>query len=122
MSVYVVIGGVNGIGKATADTLRAENNEVIVIDREPGGDIIADISIPGQRAAAVEQVFARCPDGIDGLAIFTGIVSPVPDNRAVISVNYYGSVFFAEALFPLLKKKHGSCVLTASASLTWSRP
>ena len=42
--IAVVTGGAHGIGKAIADSFRAEGAEVEVIDMAPGGHYIGDIS------------------------------------------------------------------------------
>ena len=118
MSIYVVTGGVNGIGKATADLIRSRGHEVCVIDNE-GGDIVADLRKPDDRENAVAEVIRRYPDGIDGLACIAGISFPRPNNSSILAVNYFGAVAIAEGLYGLLKKKRGACVMTASASVTW---
>ena len=118
MGTYVITGGVNGIGKATADLLRRRGQTVCVIDNE-GGDVVADLGKPDGRAYVAERIHQLFPEGIDGLACIAGISFPKPDNSSILSVNYFGTVAVAEGLFDLLKKKKGSCVLTASASVTW---
>lgn len=118
MSIYVVTGGVNGIGRATADLLRARGHEVCVIDNE-GGDIVADLRTREGREETVAETVRRYPDGIDGLACIAGISFPRPNNSSILAVNYFGAVAVAEGLYGLLKKKKGACVMTASASVTW---
>ena len=118
MSIYVVTGGANGIGKATADLLRQRGNEVCVVDNE-GGDVIADLGKDTGRREAVSLIRQRYPEGIDGLACIAGISFPKPDNGSILSVNYFGAVAMAEGLFELLKQRSGACVMTASASVTW---
>ena len=121
MADYIVTGGVNGIGKAAVDLLRANGDRVLVIDNE-GGDICADLSGKEGRQEAISKVYSSCPDGIDGLACIAGISSPKPNNSSILSTNYYGAVEVAEGLFPLLEKRKGSCVMITSASITWSAP
>jgi NAD(P)-dependent dehydrogenase (short-subunit alcohol dehydrogenase family) len=53
----VVTGGGSGIGRATAQRLRAAGNDVIVWDIE-GGDIVCDISDPASVSAAIEETIA----------------------------------------------------------------
>ena len=118
MSIYVVTGGVNGIGKATADLLRSRGHDCCVIDNE-GGDIVADLRFPEGREAAVAETVRCYPNGIDGLACIAGIWAPRPNNSSVLAVNYFGAIAVAEGLYGLLKKKKGACVMTASASVTW---
>lgn len=92
---------------------------MLSIDRE-GGDIKADLSMADERMRAVDEILLRCPDGIDGLACIAGISNPNGRNSSVVAVNYYGSIRLAEMLLPSLKRRHGACVMTTSASIAWS--
>ena len=120
MGVYIVTGGANGIGRATADVLRHQGHRVISVDVE-GGDITADLGTKEGRRRAIQKAYELCPEGIDGLACIAGIAFPIPANSTVLSVNYFGTVEIAEGLFELLRKKGGSCVVTTSGSLTWEK-
>ncbi len=120
MGVFIVVGGANGIGKATVEVLRQQGHRVINADRE-GGDIVADIKYDAGRRLVIDRVHEMFPDGIDGLACIAGIVMREPDRASVLSVNYFGTIAVAEGLFDLLQKKSGSCVVTASGSLTWDK-
>lgn len=120
MGVYVITGGKNGIGKATVDVLLTQGHTVYSIDYE-GGDITADLSKPVERQRAIDEIHRLCPDGIDGLACIAGIAAPKGRNSSVIAVNYYGTVKIAEGLFPLLLKKNGTCIITTSGSISWSK-
>jgi NAD(P)-dependent dehydrogenase (short-subunit alcohol dehydrogenase family) len=117
MGTYVITGGVNGIGKATADLLRRRGQTVCV--RTMRRRCSGDLGKTDGRAYVAERIHQLFPEGIDGLACIAGISFPKPDNSSILSVNYFGTVAVAEGLFDLLKKKKGSCVLTASASVTW---
>ena len=75
MGTYVITGGMNGIGKSTADILRKLGHNVYVIDYE-GGEIQTDLGSRKGRTYAVDRVFELCPDGIDGLATIAGISAP----------------------------------------------
>ena len=98
MGVYVITGGSTGIGAATRQLLLDEGHEVFNIDYK-GGDFQADLSQEEGVSAAIQEVFDRYPEGIDGLVIYAGIE-------------------LADGLRPLLKKKRGSCVMTSSNSIT----
>lgn len=121
MGIYVVTGGRNGIGRSVVETLQSGGNTVYSIDYE-GGDVVADLSIPEARQEAIRRIYALCPDGIDGLACIAGIAGPKGGkNSPCIGVNYYSSIRMAEGLFPLLEKRRGACVMTASGSIAWGR-
>ncbi len=118
MGDIVLTGGVNGIGKAVTELLRAQGQTVCVIDVE-GGDIVADLGTKEGRAYAVAAVKERFPDGIDGLCCVAGIFAPPSENGRVLSVNYFGTIEICDGLFGLLKMRHGNCVVTTSGSLLW---
>lgn len=45
-------------------------------------------------------------------------VGPTAPPQTIFALNFFASVRIAEALRPLLKKKHGNCVITSSNSIT----
>ncbi|MCC8086265.1 MAG: SDR family NAD(P)-dependent oxidoreductase, partial [Clostridium sp.] len=116
MSTYVITGGTTGIGAATRKLLLSQGHEVFNIDFK-GGDHLADLSSPEGRQSAVDEVFRRYPDGIDVLICNAG-VGPTAPPQTIFALNFFASVRIAEALRPLLKKKHGNCVITSSNSVT----
>ena len=68
MAIYVITGGTTGIGAAARQMLQAEGHEVFNIDYK-GGDFLADLSTKQGRQDAIDAVFQRYPDGIDGSAM-----------------------------------------------------
>ena len=116
MSIYVITGGTTGIGAATRSLLLESGHEVFNIDYK-GGDFQADLSDPAGVSSAIEAVFSRYPDGIDGLISNAG-VGPTATPEKIFALNFYAGIEIAEGLRPLLKKKKGSCVMTSSNSIT----
>jgi NAD(P)-dependent dehydrogenase (short-subunit alcohol dehydrogenase family) len=116
---YIVTGAASGIGAATADRLRQDGHRVIGIDLA-GADIEVDLSSAAGRAAAVSQVGALAPEGIDGLVPCAGIAGYTgTDPALLISVNYFGAISLVTGLRPLLAKSgSASVVLIASNSVT----
>ena len=116
VSIYVITGGTTGIGAATRSLLLESGHEVFNIDYK-GGDFQADLSDPAGVSSAIEAVFSRYPDGIDGLISNAG-VGPTATPEKIFALNFYAGIEIAEGLRPLLKKKKGSCVMTSSNSIT----
>lgn len=116
MGIYVITGGTTGIGAQVRRMLVEEGHEVFNLDFK-GGDYLADLSKPEGRKGAIEAVFAKYPDGIDGLICNAG-VGPVFPVTTIFSLNFFASTQIAEGLRPLLKKKGGCCVVTSSNSIT----
>ncbi len=116
MSIYVMTGGTTGIGAAAREMLQGGGHEVFNIDYK-GGDFQADLSTQEGVDAAVQAVWDRYPDGIDGLISNAG-VGPTATPEKIFALNFYAGIELAEGLRPLLKKKRGCCVMTSSNSIT----
>jgi meso-butanediol dehydrogenase / (S,S)-butanediol dehydrogenase / diacetyl reductase len=139
----LVVGGANGIGRATAERLAREGAAVAVADLEaeaaeavaaalPGAGhraIPVDVLDPDSVAAAVER--AAAPTGaIDVLAHVAGGDVPhgafetIPDElwRSMLDLNLLGPVRTARAALPLLRRSAFGAsitiVSTVNASLT----
>lgn len=116
MGIYVITGGTTGIGAATRQLLLDWGHEVFNIDYK-GGDFEVDLSNQEGIDAAINAVYQRYPDGIDGLVSNAG-VGPTAPPETIFALNFYAGIEIAEGLRPLLKKRRGSCVLTSSNSIT----
>ncbi len=115
MGIYAITGCATGIGAATRAGLEAEGHTIIGIDLKDA-EIIADLSTPGGRSAAIESVKERAPDGLDGLIACAGVGPQFEPLTATVSINYYGTVELLEALKDLVAAKRGVIALIASNS------
>mgnify|MGYP001814317896 FL=1 len=115
MAVYAMTGGATGIGAALREGLVAAGHQVISVDIKQG-DIIADLSTPEGRQAAIDGVRALAPDGLDGFIPCAGL-PPVANPLSLIpKVNYFAVVATVEGLRDLIAKKRGSVLLVGSNS------
>ncbi|MBP6724668.1 MAG: SDR family oxidoreductase, partial [Halioglobus sp.] len=110
-----------GIGASLAGLLRDQNHRVINVDLRDA-DVIADLSTPEGRRAAVAGVRERAPEGLDGLVPLAGVPGGGPPGTLITSVNYFGTVEFVEGLRDLVAKKQGVIVLLCSNSAPMSSP
>ncbi|MGN0968810.1 MAG: SDR family oxidoreductase [Oscillospiraceae bacterium] len=117
MGIYAITGGSSGIGACTADILRQKGHQVINIDLK-GGDITANLAKKDDRTAAVRQLHEMCPDGLDGMICNAGVMGDNASIPLIISVNYFGAVDIATGVFDLLQKRHGSCVVLSSNTVS----
>ncbi len=120
---YVVSGAASGIGAATTALLRSRGHRVVTVDLARA-DVVADLSTPAGRAAAVAGVQDRTSvvHGIvpaAGIAGLTGV-----DPARVVSVNYFGALGLVRGLRRELAAAGGdggpgaAVVLLASNSIT----
>ncbi|MGI9285491.1 MAG: SDR family NAD(P)-dependent oxidoreductase, partial [Pseudomonadales bacterium] len=121
MGTYALTGGASGIGAALAKQLREQGHEIINVDIKDA-DVIADLSTPEGRQAAVAGVQKRAPGGLDGLVPLAGVGGGGPPGTLITSVNFFGTVEFVEGLRDLLVKKQGVIVLLCSNSAPMSSP
>lgn len=120
MGTYVVTGAASGIGAALTARLTADGHRVIGVDRD-ASDVVADLSTPAGRAAAVAEIEGLAPDGLAGVVPCAGL-GPVTglDPALMVSVNYFGAVELVAGLRPLLSD--GSAVVMLSSNSVTSQP
>jgi NAD(P)-dependent dehydrogenase (short-subunit alcohol dehydrogenase family) len=121
MGTYALTGGASGIGAALAASLKEAGHEVITVDIKDA-DIVADLSRPEGRQAAVAAVKERAPQGLDGLVPLAGVAGGGPPGTLITSVNYFGTVEFVEGLCDLVGMKQGAIVLLCSNSAPMQAP
>ncbi|MGN0515088.1 MAG: SDR family oxidoreductase [Lachnospiraceae bacterium] len=117
MGLYVVTGGSSGIGAAAVKVLKDEGHEVINVDLK-NGDICANLATPEGRQSAIDEIHAKCKDGIDGIICNAGVSGNCGNLELVVSLNYFGTVKVARGVYDLLKKKRGSVVVTVSNTIS----
>lgn len=103
MPVTIVTGSASGIGAAVAKALQAAGHRVIGIDRQ-NADIVADLSTPAGRAAAVARALDACGGSLDGLVCCAGVGATAPSSGLVIAVNYFGVTALVDGLADALAK------------------
>lgn len=117
MGVYIVTGGSGGIGGKTVEILKANGHEVVNVDMK-NGDICANLATQEGRQQVIDRVHELYPDGIDGLCCNAGVSGACGNLKLIVSLNYFGAVNLAKGMYDLLKKKHGSCVITSSNTIS----
>jgi NAD(P)-dependent dehydrogenase (short-subunit alcohol dehydrogenase family) len=108
-------GGATGIGAELKRQLLADGHTVISVDIKEG-DIIADLSTPEGRQAAIAGVQALAPDGLDGFIPCAGLPPVAKPLSLIAKVNYFAVVATVEGLRGLLEKKKGNVLFVSSNS------
>ncbi|GAA4804683.1 SDR family oxidoreductase [Tomitella cavernea] len=122
---YAVTGSASGIGRATADLLRAQGHSVIGVDLHTTGrldsEVTADLATPAGRSAAAAQVLDIAGGELAGAILAAG-VGPVGGGRhprLIAEVNYLGAVELLAQWQPALAAgRPGKAVVIASNSAT----
>ena len=115
MRTYAMTGGATGIGAELKRQLLEAGHRVISVDIKEG-DVIADLSTPQGRQAAVDGVRALAPDGLDGFIPCAGLPPVAKPFSLIAQVNYFAVVATVEGLRDLLEKKRGSVLFVSSNS------
>lgn len=128
----LVTGAARGIGLATARAFLSDGWQVALIDRDapelaaaapPGSlPIVADVSMPEQVAAMVDQVLAAT-GRIDAVVNNAGVADfgPIEEHdfarwRRVMDTNLDGVFLVSQACLPALRASRGAIVNIASIS------
>lgn len=117
MGVFAITGGSSGIGAKTVELLRADGHEVINIDLK-GGDICVNLATPEGRKETIDKLHLLHPEGLDGMICNAGVSGACGNLPLIVSLNYFGTVTLARGVYDLLEKKHGTCVVTASNTIS----
>jgi NAD(P)-dependent dehydrogenase (short-subunit alcohol dehydrogenase family) len=120
MATIALTGGASGIGATLSEQLRHDNHTIINVDIRDA-DVIADLTTNKGRNAALAEIAARAPDGLDGFVPLAGLGAGTGHPATLITaLNYFGAVSLVEGLRPVLAKKSGSVVLLCSNSAPMS--
>ena len=123
MGTYAVTGSASGMGKATAERLRANGHTVIGVDIQPA-DVVADLSTPAGRRAAADAVRSACGGRLDGAVMAAGL-GPAPGREQpalITQVNYFGVVELLQAWQPALAAGEQAKVVAFSSNSTTTIP
>ena len=120
MGTYCVTGTASGIGQATKARLESQGHTVIGVDMRDA-DVVADLSTPDGRTAAVEGILAACGGRLDGFIPCAGVSTPAP-SRLIVSVNFYGVMALLEGLRPALAAAGSSSIVLISSNSTIMTP
>ncbi len=115
MRTYAITGGATGIGAELKRQLLGSGHRVISVDIKEG-DVLADLSTPQGRQAAIDGVRALAPDGLDGFIPCAGLPPVAKPFSLIAKVNYFAVVATVEGLRDLLEKKRGSVLFVSSNS------
>ncbi|ORW30069.1 NAD-dependent epimerase [Mycobacterium paraense] len=123
MGTYAISGSASGMGRETAQRLRAEGHSVIGVDIKDA-DIVADLSTPRGRTAAADGVLAACGGTLDGAVLAAGL-GPGPGRdraRLIAQVNYLGVVELLTAWRPALAAAERAKAVVVSSNSTTTVP
>ncbi|MFG1779365.1 SDR family oxidoreductase [Micromonospora sp. NPDC049048] len=121
MGTYAVTGAASGMGRASADRLRADGHTVIGVDLRDV-EVVADLSTPQGRAAAAADVLERAGGRLDGAVCAAGLGGIPGRDGLVQQVNYFGVVDLLEAWRPALALAGNSKVVVFGSNSTTLTP
>jgi NAD(P)-dependent dehydrogenase (short-subunit alcohol dehydrogenase family) len=101
MPIVAVTGSASGIGAAIRARLERDGALVIGVDLRDA-EVIADLSGPAGRAAAIAAIERGAAPALDGLVACAGLGPHVSDHAAIVSVNYFGAQAILDGLRPAL--------------------
>jgi NAD(P)-dependent dehydrogenase (short-subunit alcohol dehydrogenase family) len=90
MATIAVTGSASGIGAAVSRRLARDGARVVGVDLRDA-DVIADLTTPAGREAAIAGVRAACGGRLDGLVACAGVGPHVGDGALIVSLNYFGA-------------------------------
>jgi NAD(P)-dependent dehydrogenase (short-subunit alcohol dehydrogenase family) len=122
MGTIVVTGSASGMGASTSARLTKEGHRVIGVDQNDA-EVVADLSNPDGRWAAIEGVNEASDGVLDGLVTFAGLAGkPGRPGGLVVSVNYFGTIELLDGLRPLLAAGNDAAAVAISSNSTTCQP
>ncbi|HEX2486481.1 MAG TPA: SDR family oxidoreductase [Myxococcota bacterium] len=119
--VAAVTGSASGIGAAIGARLAGEGARVVGVDLRDA-DVVADLSTPGGRRAAVEGVLAACGGRLDRFVACAGLNTHVEPMALIPAVNYFGAVELLDGLLPALRVGREPAALAISSNSAQMAP
>ncbi|MGI8432020.1 MAG: SDR family NAD(P)-dependent oxidoreductase [Chthoniobacterales bacterium] len=115
---YLLAGGNSGVGRATAELLRAKGHRVISAGRNAEALKDAD-TLEFDATNSVAEL--PLPETLDGLVYFPGTITlksfralKDDDFRRDMEVNFFGAVRFLRAALPALQKAENAAIVLFS--------
>ena len=115
MDTAVVTGSASGIGKAVRDLLETDGVRVVGVDLRDA-EVIADVSTPAGRSAAVEAAKEAAGDGVHKLVVAAGVGGHVPDGALVARVNYFGALAVLDGMLDAMTGQPGASAVVISSN------
>lgn len=124
IGTYAVTGAASGMGYQAAQKLRGLGHTVIGVDLKEGADVSADLSTPGGRVRAAQEVLTLSGGMLDGAVLAAGLgPGPGADRpRLIAEVNFLGVVELLEAWRPALAAAGRAKVVVVSSNSTTTVP
>ncbi|WP_022872492.1 SDR family oxidoreductase [Nesterenkonia alba] len=118
LRTYLITGSASGIGRATAELLKAQGHRVIGVDIHDA-DITVDLATHQGRETLVEQARALSGGTVDAVIANAGVTMPP---HVSVSVNYFGALATVNGLRPLLNQSDSPRAVTTLSGALLSPP
>lgn len=115
MGNAVVTGSASGIGAAVRERLEKRGDRVVGVDLRDA-EVIADLSKPEGRRAALEGALDACGGRLERAVLAAGLGAHVDDLARLASVNYFGAVDVLDGLKPALEGQAGASVVVVCSN------
>ncbi len=121
MRTIAVTGSASGLGAAIRGMLEDLDDRVIGVDLHDA-EVVADLSAPEGRAAAIAGVQSAAGGALDGLVVGAGLGPHVEDRARIASVNYFGAVELLDGLRGALAAGSDAAAVAVSSNSATGDP